>query len=477
MRHKRALRAGGEEVDMSEGTQKTSDAPQSDSSQTRARLVGAMRDALDVNDRDGLLRVLSGMHPADASDALEQLSTDDFAGIVDLLGGELPSDILIELRDEYREEAVEVLSDQAITAAIEDLDSDDAAAILEDVDETRRERILEELAPEDRTPLEQALEFDEETAGRLMQREFVAAPEFWTVGHTIDHARNTGEDLPEQFFSVYIVDPAFRVLGAVPLSHLLRAPRDAKLADMMEDIAAEIKTDMDQEEVAYLFQKYSMVAAPVVDASGRITGMITIDDMVDVIQEENTEDLLALSGVRSADGSYTVWDSVRARAPWLAVNLFTAFLASAIISLFEDALNTYVALAILMPVVAALGGNAGSQALAVTVRAIAEREMEGAAARRAVWREFLTGIANGVIFAIGVGAIAWFWFSNAHLSAAIGVAIFATFVWGGLAGILVPLTMKRLGTDPAVASSVFVLTLTDIIAFFSFLGLATLILL
>lgn len=462
---------------MSDKAEKTDEALESDATEARARLVSDMQDALIRGDRAWLSQELSRMHPADASDALEQLSADDFAGIVDLLGGELPSDILIELRNEYREDAVEVLSDQAITAAIEDLDSDDAAAILEDVDEIRRERILEELTPEDRTPLEQALEFDEETAGRLMQREFVAAPEFWTVGHTIDHARGTGENLPEQFFSVYVVDPAFHVLGAVPLSHLLRAPRDVKLADIMEDIEAEIKTDMDQEEVAYLFQKYSMIAAPVVDENSRITGMITIDDMVDVIQEENTEDLLALSGVNSADGSDTVWDSVRARAPWLAVNLFTAFLASAIISLFEHALNTYVALAILMPVVAALGGNAGSQALAVTVRAIAEREMEGAAARRAVLREFLTGIANGLIFAIGVGAIAWFWFGNGHLSAAIGIAIFATFVWGGLAGILVPLTMKKLGADPAVASSVFVLTLTDIIAFFSFLGLATLILL
>lgn len=448
-----------------------------DTAEARARLVGDMQGALIDGDRRWLSRTLARMHPADASDALELLSADDFTSIVDLLGDELPSDILIELRDEYREDAVERLPDEALSAAIGDLDSDDAAAVLEDVDVSRRERILDDLAPEDRASLERALDFDEETAGRLMQREFVAAPEFWTVGHTIDHARNTGEALPEQFFSVYIIDPGFRVLGAVPLPSLLRTPRDVKLADIMEEIEAEITTDMDQEEVAYLFQKYSMVAAPVVDEAGRITGMITIDDMVDVIQEENTEDLLALSGVTSADGSDTVWESVRARAPWLGVNLLTAFLASGIISIFEPALNTYVALAILMPVVAALGGNAGSQALAVTVRAIAEREMEGAAARRAILREFLTGVTNGIIFAIGVGAIAWLWFGNARLSAAIAIAIFATFVWGCLAGILVPLTMKKLGADPAVASSVFVLTLTDIIAFLSFLGLATLLLL
>lgn len=462
---------------MSDTPEEASERPGENTEVLRARLLQDMEDALEEDDNRWLARTLARMHPADASDALEQLSGDDFYSIVDLLGEDLPSYILIELRDEYREDAVDILPDGAVSAALGALDSDDAMTILEDLTQARRERLLGELSPQDRAPLVQALDFDEETAGRLMQREFVAAPEFWTVGHTIDHARATGADLPEQFFSVYIVDPAFRVLGAVPLAKLLRTPRGVKLSEIMDEIEAEIKTNMDQEEVAYLFQKYSLVAAPVVDEAGRITGMITVDDMVDVIQEENTEDLLALSGVRSADGSDTVWDSVRARTPWLAVNLITAFLASGMISFFETVLNGNVALAILMPVVAALGGNAGSQALAVTVRAIAEREMEGAAARRAVLREFLTGLTNGCLFAAGVGATAWFWFGDVRLSVAIGGAIFATFVWGGLAGVLVPLTMKKLGVDPAVASSVFVLTLTDIVAFCSFLGLATIILL
>lgn len=451
--------------------------PAADEDKYNSILLRDMQEALEDGDQRWLARRLSRLHPADASDALEQLSGDEFSGVVALLGDELPPDILIELRDEYRESAIEMLPDGAVTAALEGLDSDDAAAILEDVDETRRERILDELTPESRAPLEQALDFDDETAGRLMQREFVAAPEFWTVGHTIDHARETGEDLPDQFFEIYVIDPGFKVLGAVPLPTLLRTPRDVQLSDIMEDIEAEIETGMDQEEVAFLFQKYSLASAPVVDEGGRITGMITVDDMVDVIQEENTEDFLALSGVSSADGSDTVWDSVRARAPWLAVNLITAFLASGIISLFENALNTLVALAILMPVVAALGGNAGSQALAVTVRAIAEREMEGAAARRAVAREFFTGLVNGVLFAFGVGVIAWVWFQDVALSGVIAAAIFLTFVWGGLAGVLVPLSLKRLRADPAVASSVFVLTLTDILAFLSFLGLASLVLL
>ncbi len=440
-------------------------------------VLEAMQLALDDEDRIGLVRQLHEMHPADASDTLEQLSSDDFAELIGLLGDDFPASVLVELRDEYRAVAVEMLSDRTITAVLPDIDSDDAAALLEDVEEDRRARILEELDPKDRATLQQALDFDEETAGRLMQREFVAAPEFWTVGHTIDHARKTGDGLPEQFFEIYVVDPGFKVLGAVSLPLLLRTPREVKLASIMAGIKAQITTQMDQEEVAFLFQKYSLASAPVVDDAGRITGMITVDDMVDVIQNENTEDLLALSGVRSADGSDTVWDSVKARAPWLGINLFTAFFASGIISLFEPVLSAYVALAVLMPVVAALGGNAGGQALTVTVRAIAEREMEGAAARRAIRRETLTGLANGMIFALGVGAITLLWFGNVTLAGTISIAILATFVWGGFAGIMVPLVLQRLGVDPAVASSVFLLTLTDTMAFFSFLGLATLVLL
>ncbi|MEL7129172.1 MAG: magnesium transporter, partial [Pseudomonadota bacterium] len=355
----------------------------------QAVLLRDLEDALDERDTRWLSRTLSRLHPADAADALEQLSGEGFSQMIELLGGELPSEILIELRDEYREDAVEALPDAVVTAALSDLDSDDAIAVLEDLQEARRDRILDELTPEDQEPLRQALDFDEETAGRLMQREFVAAPEFWTVGHTIDHARETGSDLPEQFFDIYVVDPGFKVRGSVSLPMLLRSPRDVRLADIMTDIETEIETGMDQEEVAYLFQKYSLASAPVVDESGRITGMITVDDMVDVIQEENTEDLLALSGVTSADGSDTVLEAVKARAPWLAVNLLTAFFASTIISFFEPALEAFVALAILLPVVGALGGNASSQALTVTVRAIAERELEGRAARRAVKREVL----------------------------------------------------------------------------------------
>ncbi len=441
------------------------------------KLVSDIADSIDDLDHKWLARTLDRLHPADASDALEALPTDAFARAVELLGGQLPSDVLIELRDEYREIAVAQLPDEAVASAVDQLDSDDAALVLGDLEDDRRDRVLEDLDPSDRAVLEQSLAFDEETAGRLMQREFVAAPEFWTVGHTVDHARSNGDQLPEQFYDIYVVDPAFRVKGAVSLATILRTPRETPLSEIMSEVQAEIPTGMDQEEVAYLFQKYHLASAPVVDDSGRITGIITVDDMVDVIQSEHTEDLLALSGVRNADASQTTLQVVGARAPWLGINLFTAFLVSGVISVFEPALKVIVALAVLMPVVAALGGNAGSQALTVAGRAIAEREMEGAAARRAVFRELSAGALNGLIFAGGVAAISFVWFRDLGLSGVIAAALFATFVWAGLSGILIPLTLKRLGADPAVSSSVFLLTLTDVMAFFSFLGLATLLLL
>ncbi|GAB5457373.1 MAG: magnesium transporter [Henriciella sp.] len=451
--------------------------PRPDESIEQDQLLEDLQNALFEGSRDTVKEVISDLHPADASDLLEQLPGDEFEAVVELLGDELPSEVLIELRDEYREDAVEVLTDAAVVEAIDELDSDDATAVLEDLDQDRRVRILEELEPEDRAVLEGNLEHDEETAGRLMQREFLSAPEFWTVGRTIDHAREHASDLPDDFYEVYVVDPKNKLQGYVLLSQLLRTARETKLSDIMEDFHSDISVEMDQEEVAYQFQKYSLASAPVKDAEGRLVGMITIDDIVHVIQSENTEDLLALSNVSSADGSDTVWESVRARAPWLAINLFTAFVASGIIALFEDALDRLVQLAILMPVVAALAGNAGSQGLAVAVRAIAERELEGAAQRRAVIRESLTGIVNGLIFAVGVGLVALVWFSDIRLAVVIGAAMLVSFVWAGMSGILVPLALKKAGADPAVASSVFVLTLTDTMAFFSFLGLATLFLL
>jgi len=436
-----------------------------------------LADAVDERDIRWLSRTLKRMHPADAADALEALPYDTFEEAVELLGGELPPEILIELRDSYREGAVDMLPDTAVAQALDELDSDDATTILEDLEEDRRERILEDLAPVDRAELERSLAFEEETAGRLMQTEFVAVPEFWTVGQTIDHARNLGTDLPEVFYEIYVIDPGYRLKGIVSLASLLRQPRDTALEDIMHEPTTELNTSTDQEDVAFQFQKYSLASAPVTDDAGRLVGMITVDDMVDVIHDEHNEDLLALSNVSSADASDTVFETVKARLPWLGINLFTAFIASAIISVFEGAIEELVALAILMPVVAALGGNAGSQGLAVAVRAIASRQLDGSASRRAILREVMAAAINGLLIGAGVGLIAIFWFGDTALGLVIAIAMFGTFLWAGLSGILVPLGLKRLGADPAVASSVFVLTLTDVMAFFSFLGLATLVLL
>jgi magnesium transporter len=450
---------------------------ETDAAQFDARLLVDLHDAVDERDIRWLARTLSRMHPADAADALEALDFDTFRSAVELLGDDLPPDVLIELREAYREEAVDTLPDDAVATALDELDSDDATAILDDLEDDRRTRILEDLTPTDRAQLERGLAYDEASAGRLMQTEFVAAPEDWTVGNAIDHARERGAELPEIFYDIYVVDPAHRLLGIVALAMLLRAARDVRLSDIMQEALTDIRTDMEQEEVAFQFQKYALASAPVTDAAGRLVGMITVDDMVHVMQEENKSDLLSLLNVSSADSADSVLDTVKARAPWLGVNLFTAFIASGIISIFEGAIEQIVALAVLMPVVAALGGNAGSQGLAVAVRAIAERRLDGKAAQRAVAREAIAGTVNGVIFAIGVGLIALVWFRDVRLALVIAAAMLVTFMWAGLAGILVPLGLKRLGADPAVASSVFVLTLTDVMAFFSFLGLAAWVLL
>ncbi len=451
--------------------------PTQDPAEIDAALLADVKDAVEEHDTRWLARTLQRMHPADAADLLEQLPYDAFEEAVELLGGELPPDILIELRDSYREGAVDMLPDHAVANALDELDSDDATTILDDLDDDRRERILEDLAPIDRAQLERGLAYEEETAGRLMQTEFVALPEFWTVGQSIDYARKLGTELPEVFYEVYVTDPAHRLAGVVSLATLLRSPRDTPLSDIMEDPMSSITTDMDQEEVAYQFQKYSLASAPVKDSAGRLVGMITVDDMVDVIQEENREDLLALSGVSEAGVNQSVYSAVKARLPWLAATLVAAFLASTVVALFEATIDQVVALAILMPVIAGLCGNAGSQSLAGAVRAIAERDLEGPLVARAVRREIFTALANGAIIALLSGVVTWLWFGDAMLGVVIAAALLFTFIWAGFVGIMAPLMLKKMGVDPAVASGVFVLTSIDLMGFFVFLGLATIILL
>jgi len=444
---------------------------------TDIAVVARLAAAITERDRPGIRDILAELHPADAADVLEQLPSELVRQAAKLAPDAFSGELLSELQWDLRDDVTDLLEPAQIADAIKDLDSDDAAQVLEELDDEAREQVLSEVSDEDRTMLESHFEHDEETAGRLMQRDFVAAPEFWTVGDAIDHMRQAGEDLPDVFFDIYIVDATFHPMGAVPVSQIMRSPRDKQLTDLMDELRIRIAPDVDQEEAAYLFEKYHLFSAPVVDEDGRLTGMLTIDDMVGVIQEENKEDLLALAGVNDAGLSDSVLDSVRSRAPWLLVNLATAILASGVIALFADALATLVALAVLMPIVASMGGNAGTQSLAVAVRAIASRDLTSANARRVIIRELATGVVNGLIFAIVMGVVAAIWFQNVPLAGVIALAMVINLTFAGLAGIVVPLVLRKFGADPAVASSVFVTTVTDVIGFFAFLGLAAIILL
>jgi magnesium transporter len=437
------------------------------------QVIGAAGD----HDRPLLRRLLLDLHPADAAQMLAELPAAAFETVIAYLGGEFDGEVFAELPDDLRERALNLMPAETVARAIEDLDTDDAAALVEDLAEAKRESVLARASEETRLAVEQNLAADEDTAGRLMQREIVWAPEFWTVGDAIDDMRRAGEGLPDLFFEIYVVDPAMRPIGVIPLSRILRSRREVALTEIADEPRVVIRPETDQEEVAFLFSKYSLISAPVVDGAGRLSGMITVDDMVHVIKEEAKEDLLALAGVSEAQQTDTVLRSVRARAPWLGVNLATAVTASVFISLFERSIEAIVALAILMPIVASLGGNAGTQTLAVAVRALAARELTPANAARIVVREAATGAFNGAIFAVALAAIAGLWFHNQLISLTIAIAVLVNFTMAGLAGILVPLTLKRVGADPAVSSSVFVTFVTDLVGFSVFLGLATWILL
>lgn len=438
-----------------------------------AHVAGATYD----RDAPQLRRLLLKLHPADIADVVTQLPDEALRRLMRLVGSELPAEFLADLEPEKRETVLALLPDAYVNQALEDLDTDDAAAVAADLDEDRLEDALKAADDETRLALEQSLAADEETAGRLTQREFVAAPEFWTVGQAIDHMRDVSVVLPDSFFEIYIVDPMFRPIGAVPLSTFLRQPRETALKDIMRAPQALIQTDQDQEEVAFLFQRYHLASAPVVDEAGRLTGMVTVDDIVHVIKEERDEDLLKLSGVSDASQTDTVLRSLRARAPWLMLNMGTALIASSVIGAFEHSIETLVALAILMPIVASLGGNAGTQALAVAVRALAARDLTPANAWRHVTREAITAMLNGVLIGGLIALAAGVWFQNPGLALAIFLAVLINLTVAGLAGVLAPLALSRIGADPAVSSSVLVTFVTDCVGFLAFLGLATLIVL
>ncbi len=448
--------------------------------------VDAVTVAIEKSDALEFEFLTQDLHPADIADLIGLLTDDDRTRLIEMKGGALAPDVLAELDDDLREDVVEAMDPTKVAEAVAELETDDAAFVLEDLDEEKRAEILAEVPLEDRLALRAALDYPEESAGRVMQREFFAAPGYWTVGQIIDRLRST-EDLPDRFFEVFVVDPAFKPIGEVPLSTLLKRPRETRIEEIMLTTAQKIPVTMDQEEVAYLFEQYNLISSPVVDASDRLVGMITVDDVVEMVREESQEDMLALAGVEADTGlSDTVAETVRSRFSWLAVNLATAILASLVIALFDAAIGQIVALAVLMPIVASMGGNAGTQTLTVAVRSIATKDLTPSNAARIIWREALVGLTNGMLFAIIMGALAGLWYflsgwgdqSDAIvLGAVVGAAMIINLLCAGLAGILVPLGLQRAGQDPAVSSSVFVTTVTDVVGFFVFLGLAAAVLL
>lgn len=442
-------------------------------SRLKARVIGA------AGDHDGplLRRLLLPLHPADLGELLQNAPRETARTIFALVGDDLDAEVYTELEDELRELALDYIPASKLAQKLDDLDTDDAVAIVAELDEQDRAEVLAAASDDVRVAVEGALSFDEETAGRLMQREFVAAPQHWDVGQTIDFMRKTGEDLPDLFFDIYVVDPAMRPIGAIPVSKLMRARRELLLSELMETPEIIVDPETDQEVVAHAFQKYHLISAPVVDRGGKLSGMITVDDIVQVIQDENEEDLLALAGVRDASSADTVRASVGSRLPWLCLNLLTALIASFLISQFQASIEKIVALAVMMPMVASIGGNAGNQTLAVAVRALASRELTSSNSARIIVREVLTGIVNGSVFAFLLAGIALVWFASPLMSLTIALAIFLNLTAGSLAGILIPLALKRAGQDPAVSSSVLVTFVTDMVGFVAFLGLATLIIL
>ncbi len=438
--------------------------------------VDAVLEAVDRGDQAALSALMEPMHAADIADLLEQIGAADRQRLVRLYGREFDGEILSELDEAIREEIIETLNPQVLADAVRELETDDVVDIIEDLDEPQQEAILDALEDVDRVAVEQAMAYPEFSAGRLMQRELVAVPEHWKVGQAIDYIRKN-DNLPEQFYHLFLVNPRMEPVAYVTLGRLLSARRDTALRDITEDSFRTFEVTEDEADVAYAFNQYHLISAPVVDEDGRLVGMITIDDAMQVLDEEHEEDILRLAGVGDGSLSDRVLETTRQRLPWLAVNLVTAIVASLVIAQFQDLLAQFVALAVLMPIVASMGGNAGTQSLTVAVRAIATRDLTGSNVWRVIRREALVGLANGLLFAVVMGVVGAVWFGTPLLGLVIALAMVVNLVVAGLAGIIVPVALEKAGVDPALASGAFVTTVTDVVGFFSFLGLAAVLLL
>ena len=443
---------------------------------SRPELVAALREKLEAGGASELRELAGGLKTPDLADLIEILEPDERVRLIEMLGDQFDPEVFSELDGGVRDQLSEDLPNDVLARFITALDTDDAAYVIESLEKEDQQDILAQMPSSDRAALERNLEYPEETAGRLMQTDFVAVPQFWTVGQVIDHMREA-EDLPETFSDIIVVDPAFRVLGSVDLSRLLRTKRHINIASIRDaDRHVVLATD-DQEEMARQFERYDLKSAAVVDANDRLVGVVTVDDVVEVIEEETEEDLRRMSGVGDESLADAVVPTVKSRFLWLFINLGTALLASSVISLFDGSIKEMVALAVLMPIVASMGGNAATQTMTVAVRALATRDLGPANMMRVILREASVGLVNGLCFGVLMGVVVLVWFGVGKLGLVIAAAMLFNLVAAALAGILIPLTVNRLGFDPAVSSGVFVTTVTDVVGFFAFLGLATVVLL
>ena len=429
-------------------------------------------DKINNSDLQFINQTLKDLHPSDVSNLIENLPQETRVRLIEIESFNLAPEIFIELNESIQGEVLQLLSIDSISNIIKRLESDDAVAILENIDLDKKNLILEKLPPKDRFLLEEGLSYPEDSAARIMQREFTAIPSNWTVGQTIDYFRES-KDLPQEFLEIFIVDNEFKPIGIVPSSRVLRTSRDSKMNSIMREMPVLISVNMDKEEVGHTFENYNLVSAGVVNKNNKLVGMITADDVVTVVQEEAEEDVLRLAGVGNEEITDTVFVKTKRRFNWLLVNLATALLASWVISIFGAEIEKVVALAFLMPIVASMGGNAGMQTLAVTIRAIATKELSSSNINKIITKEFFIGVLNGIIFAIITAVIIQLWFKQIDLSIIIAASMVLNMIVAGLFGILIPVTLKKMNIDPALASSVFVTTVTDVIGFLSFLGIGS----
>lgn len=439
----------------------------------KPEFVRAVLDAVEAGDAEAARALVEPLHPADIADLFELTPADCRAALASAITDLLDGDVFAEMNDYVREDLIDSLSAAQVADIASELDTDDAVAIIEDMEPADQREVLRALDPDDRAAIEEALSYPEESAGRLMQRELIAVPEHWSVGDTLDYLR-THDALTTDFWEIFVVDPAHKPIGTVALSWILRTPRGIGIGDVMQREQTLIPVDMDQEEVALRFQKYALISAAVVDSGGRLVGMITVDDIVHIISEEAGEDILRLSGAGDGDINEPILLTVRTRITWLVVNLGTAMLAASVVGAFQGEIARFALLAVLMPIVSGMGGNAGTQTLAVVVRALATNQLTSSNTARMILREFRIAAANGAMLGVLVGSGTYLAFGNGGLAIVIAMAMIINNLVAGLAGVLVPVSLERAGVDPAVSSAVFVTTMTDVMGFLSFLGLATL---